>query len=308
MPFVKLDTGILNSTLWFEKSSRDVFLTALLMAVPAELEKPMAQLAIRSLEPTGWMVPCGWYGLVEAAGIGIIHRAGLTDVEAGLDALERLGAPESASRSPEHEGRRLVRVSGGFLVLNYMRYRDRDYTGAERAKRYRQRLASRTPSHRDVTESHRDITQAEYRVQSTDQDQEHGESACATVTKPLQPLRSEQPKPHTSGGAGKGTHPRDHLRHGCCPWQLVPGSTAPCVPDFLHGQFLQQLGQDADRLTEFYRGVAAVTLAPCGDDGIAFWRAHFTTHIGQTAPIPKTNDERRREAEKARSAAWRPPA
>ena len=157
MPFVKLDCGILNSTLWFERTQREVFLTALLMAEPLETDKPLPQIAATSLDLTGWIVPPGWYGFVPAASVGILHRAGITDAEAGLIALASLGEPEAASRSKDFEGRRLVRVDGGFIVLNYFKYRDRDYTTAERSKRYRERLASR----RDDTKSHRDITQAE---------------------------------------------------------------------------------------------------------------------------------------------------
>ncbi len=156
MPFVKLDCGILNSTLWFEREARELFITALLMAEPIETTEPTPQIAIGSLEYTGWYVPPGWYGFVPAASVGIIHRAKVPEAE-GMEAMKRLGEPEDTSRSPDFEGRRLVRVDGGFIVLNYMKYRERDYTTAERSKRYRQRLASR----RDKSSSHRDITQAE---------------------------------------------------------------------------------------------------------------------------------------------------
>ncbi len=139
MPFVKLDTNILNSTLWFEKSCRDIFLTALLMAEPVERDEPEPQLAIRSLDETGWIVPAGKYGFVPAASVGIIRRAIVEDEEHGLDALEKLGAPEEGSRTKEFDGRRLVRVDGGFIVLNYFKYRDQDYTAALRSKRYRER-------------------------------------------------------------------------------------------------------------------------------------------------------------------------
>lgn len=156
MPFVKLDCGILNSTLWFERECREVFITALLMAEPREILEPMQQMAVGSLEFTGWVVPPGWYGFVEAAGVGILHRAGVPE-ESGIEALKSLGEPDEMSRSKDFDGRRLVRVDGGFIVLNYFKYRDRDYTTAERSRRYRERVASR----RDVTQSHRDITQAE---------------------------------------------------------------------------------------------------------------------------------------------------
>lgn len=138
MAYVKLDTGILDSTLWVDREARDVFLTALLMALPHELEEDTEALTVREIQPLGWIVPKGWYGLVSAAGAGIVRRAGV-DPEVGLAALERLATPDPESRTGDFGGRRVVRISGGFLVLNFMRYRDRDTTAAERMKRYRER-------------------------------------------------------------------------------------------------------------------------------------------------------------------------
>ncbi len=96
----------------------------------------MEQMEIRSLNKTGFVVPPGWYGFVPAASVGIIRQAGI-DPEIGLSALERLGAPELESRTPDFDGRRLVRVDGGFIALNFARYRDKDHTAAERSRRYR---------------------------------------------------------------------------------------------------------------------------------------------------------------------------
>jgi hypothetical protein len=154
MAFVKLDCGILDSTIWIDKEARDIFVTALLMAEPLELDCETPQLEVRTTKETGWIVPPGWYGMVRAAGIGIANRAGV-DREAGLAALERIGSPEPDSRTPDFEGRRMVRISGGFIVLNYDRYRQRDYTGAERQRRFRER---RNALQDEVT---RNITQAE---------------------------------------------------------------------------------------------------------------------------------------------------
>jgi len=138
MPFVKLDCGILNSTLWFELEAREVFITALLMAEPYELREPTPQICADSLEYAGWMVPTGWYGFVPAAGIGIIHRARV-DEQKGREALAFLSSPEIGSRSREYDGRRLVRIDGGYLVLNYIKYREKDATTAERSRRWRER-------------------------------------------------------------------------------------------------------------------------------------------------------------------------
>jgi hypothetical protein len=160
MAFVKLDCGLLNSTLWIDRECREVFITALLMAEPRELRIDHPQLAVRSIERTGFIVPAGWYGLVEAAGQGIVYRA-MIDPEPGLAALERLCAPDPQSRSSDFEGRRLARINGGFIVLNFIKYREKDHTGAERAKRYRTRLKASRPSPVTSRVSHRDITHAE---------------------------------------------------------------------------------------------------------------------------------------------------
>jgi hypothetical protein len=84
--------------------------------------------------------------------------------EPGYVALEKLGSEETESRSHDFGGRRLVRVDGGYIVLNYMKYRERDYTGAERQKRWRERKKNKsvTRDERNVT---RDITQAEVEVE-----------------------------------------------------------------------------------------------------------------------------------------------
>lgn len=171
MAFVKLDCGILDSTLWVDRLAREIFITALLMAKPRAIEDPMPQIAVRTLDETGWVVPPGAYGFVEAAGIGIVTRAGLSDHEAGLEALERLCAPELDSRSRAFEGRRLARVEGGYVILNYDRYRQKDQTNAERQARYRERqkkdksnavtLRGNGVTPRDVTDADADAVKKE---------------------------------------------------------------------------------------------------------------------------------------------------
>ena len=138
MPFLKLDIKILTSSVWIDRDVRDVFLTALLLAEPFELRQEIEQLEVRELKPTGFVVPPGWYGFVEAAGIGIVNQA-LVKYEDGLTALEKLGAPDQNSRSQEFDGRRVVRVNHGYIVLNFMAYREKDHTTRERSRRYRLR-------------------------------------------------------------------------------------------------------------------------------------------------------------------------
>jgi len=67
MAFVKLDAGILNSSLWPDREAREVFITALCMAVPHEIRESTPAISVRTLEPTGFVVQEGWYGIVKAA-------------------------------------------------------------------------------------------------------------------------------------------------------------------------------------------------------------------------------------------------
>ena len=142
MPFLKVDCGILDSSLWPRRPDRDVFLTGCLMATPKEFTAPQAQIEVDTLNETGWHVPPGWYGFIEASGAGIMSRA-MVDQEPGLEALRRLGSPDMDSRTPSFDGRRLVRVAGGYVVLNYQAYRERDYSAADRQRRYRERKQER---------------------------------------------------------------------------------------------------------------------------------------------------------------------
>lgn len=159
MPFVKLDCGVLDSSLWVDRVCREIFITSLLMAVPHELLEPEPELATRSLDRTGFSVPPGWYGLVNAAGPGIINRALIEDYEAGMSGLLKLASPDPESRSQAFEGRRMVRINGGFIILNYDKYRERDYTASDRMRRYRARKRQAVTS--NVDSVHRNVTQAE---------------------------------------------------------------------------------------------------------------------------------------------------
>lgn len=159
MPFVKLDCGIVDSTLWADRDSREIFITALLMARPVEFDSPQEQIEVNTLALTGFKAPPGWYGFVEAAGPGIVRRAGL-DAESGLEALRKLGDPDSGSRTPTHDGRRMIRVAGGYLILNYMNYRDKDYTAADRMRRLRERRRNSVTRNVDTVTRKSDVADA----------------------------------------------------------------------------------------------------------------------------------------------------
>ncbi len=142
MAFVKLDCGTLDSSLWPDQEACRIFFAALMMAAPKRFFESHAQLQVDSIIETGFIVPPGFYGFVEAAGVGIVRRA-LMDEAVGLAALKRLGDPEESSRSSKYDGRRMVRVNGGYVILNYWDYRVKDHTAAVRQKRYRTKKAVR---------------------------------------------------------------------------------------------------------------------------------------------------------------------
>lgn len=128
--FVKLDSNILDSSIWAESAeTRIVWLTMLAMADSE--------------------------GMVRATAPGIARSARVS-IEAVRLALATFEAPDEDSRTLAHDGRRIERVDGGYILLNYLKYRDKDYTAAERMRRYRERQRERS-----VTPPLRSVTQAE---------------------------------------------------------------------------------------------------------------------------------------------------
>lgn len=142
MPFVKLDTGIVDSSLWVEPAATcKCWVTMLAMADPA--------------------------GLVRATAPGIAKRSHLT-MKQTLKALDTFESPDAHSRSTNDEGRKIRRVDGGYQIINYDKYRKFDYTAAERMKRHRERV-TRNGCNETVT--------LRKQKQSTEADKEEREKA-----------------------------------------------------------------------------------------------------------------------------------
>lgn len=141
MSYVKADQDILDSSLWAESSdTRIVWFTLMLMA--------------------------GADGVVRSTAPGIARRANVS-LRATRAALELFERPDVDSRSLEAEGRRIVRVDGGFRLVNYLRYRDKDHTAAARKRRQRERECHAVT--RDTVTGHgaaRDVTQAEAKAEA----------------------------------------------------------------------------------------------------------------------------------------------
>jgi hypothetical protein len=114
--FTKLFSSIVTSSLWQEDDSvRLIWITLL-------------SLANRT-------------GFVSGSLPGIAHIARVAQDETE-QALDKLSSPDPHSRTTDYEGRRIEPVQGGWQILNYSHYRNKDATAAERQKRYREKTLS----------------------------------------------------------------------------------------------------------------------------------------------------------------------
>jgi hypothetical protein len=120
MAYTKLFGSILDSSVWLE--SGPTRLTWITMLAMADRD-----------------------GVVEASVPGLAKRAGVERNECER-ALSLFLAPDPDSRSPEHEGRRITAVDGGWRLLNYDKYRLR--ATVEEAK---EKNAARVRRHRAIT-------------------------------------------------------------------------------------------------------------------------------------------------------------
>ena len=125
--WTKLDSGIVDSTLWAEDHATIRVWIALLAKCDAG---GFARVAVPAMARLCYM------GIEEFEGI-----------------MDKLCAPDQYSRCRDDEGRRVARVEGGFVVLSYERYRSmrtRAATGAERKAQFDARQRAKDL----VTESH----------------------------------------------------------------------------------------------------------------------------------------------------------
>ena len=138
----KIFTKILDSSIWLETdSTRIVWLTL-----------------IASMDEQGF---------TQFASIAnLAHRARVSARAAGV-AVKTLESPDKDSSDPEHEGRRIERVPGGWMVLNSAKYRDlvtravAQQKTRERVARFRAKKHPVTPSNGSVTLANGSVTPSE---------------------------------------------------------------------------------------------------------------------------------------------------
>ena len=126
MYYTKLDKSIVYSSIWQEPLHIKVLWITLLAI-------------------------CDKYGLVSAAVPGLASVAGIT-LKQTEQALEVLMAPDPHDKSGVNEGRRLVKIEGGYEIVNYQDYFNKhsDEVVKEKArlrvKRHRERKAGKKPN------------------------------------------------------------------------------------------------------------------------------------------------------------------
>ena len=175
--YTKLFHSILASTIWLANDkTRIVWITLLAMA-----DKN---------------------GIAEGSvpGIASFARVSLKDCQRALTELQ---APDEHSRTPDHDGRRIAPVDGGFQILNHAKYRAklsedqrREYL-REKQRRYRERqragVTDTLPGVTNVSDPSTLYTQAKADTDPEEKVQEHKERA--PVAESLLPKPADKPTP-----------------------------------------------------------------------------------------------------------------
>lgn len=148
-------------------------------------------------------------GIVEASIPGLAKRAGVA-LDMTQAALNTLQSPDPYSRTPDHEGRRIEPVDGGWRVLNHAKYRDKENQEERRekerirkaAQREKGRRPGRSRAGRDSPDVSRDVPArpaVSRNVQPSDTDTEAVPEECARSGS-----GSESPSPSGDPRSGHG--------------------------------------------------------------------------------------------------------
>ena len=137
--YVKLFSSIIGSTIWREDPpTKVVWVTMLALA--------------------------DRYGEVMASVPGLANYAGVT-VEQAEAALQKFLSPDRYSRTPDHEGRRIENIDGGWRLLNYEVYRrkmsEEDRREQDRIRQQRKRARDASVTERDGCDTSRTSQQGQ---------------------------------------------------------------------------------------------------------------------------------------------------
>lgn len=110
----KLFTKILDSSIWLEPDTTRIVWLTMLAAMDED-------------------------GFVQFASVANLAHRARVPVDAAREAISRLEGPDDESSDPEHDGRRVERVPGGWMILNARKYHEL-VTRAEKMRLNRDRV------------------------------------------------------------------------------------------------------------------------------------------------------------------------
>lgn len=111
MPFVKLDCGMVDSTIICEPG--DAFKAWIILLLKAGPD------GVAHITPQVLAMFCG------------------CTVERMEAILTAFAGPDKSSKTKDHGGARIKITDDGYLILNYTKYRAKDYSSTERSRRFR---------------------------------------------------------------------------------------------------------------------------------------------------------------------------
>jgi len=180
MGYAKIFAEILDSTVWrLPDQARLVWMTMLVMA--------------------------NEYGEVRSSVPGLADRARVS-LDKCREAIELLSSPDHDSRTDDHEGRRILKIDGGWEIINHDKYRklmsheDKKEKAAVRQRRHRERNAlsrSVTPSNGLSPDATPNNANNDIRVRSEER-REDTDPEAGPATKP-----QTGPRPNVFGGLSK---------------------------------------------------------------------------------------------------------
>lgn len=178
--FTKLSSTIVTSSIWAEPhATRIVWITMLAMA-----------------DRDGF-VPCSILGLAHVA------RVTMDECTAALTTLQE---PDKHSRTTEFEGRRVQVVEGGFMLLNYERYRNE--RSQEERTEYLRIAKQRSRSRSNVNTRQHLSTPVNTRQQNEKTNVDtHGQSSMSTNAEAEAEAEEQKQSTHTQGPAEKVEKP-----------------------------------------------------------------------------------------------------
>jgi hypothetical protein len=132
------------------------------------------------------LAAAGPNGRVRAATVGNLARIANLTIEETTEALAILEAPDPESTTPDHEGRRVLRERGYWLVVNHRRYRDlrtkRQVLDAERKRDERAaKKASPSPDASRTSADKSDASRTSAREAEEDRERERSPSAPGSL-------------------------------------------------------------------------------------------------------------------------------